>query len=200
MFDTLRAVLHDGGPLLIPIGLCSVVAMAVTIERSLRLVPLPRRIGATWDRSLQAIERGLLPPTHDDPAGRIVERALQAAARGPEAVRAAALAAAQREVDACERGLGLLTAIAQVAPLLGLLGTATGLMRAFTAAGKAEQVTHQVLASGVAEALGTTVAGLAVAIPAMLAYHLLAGLVGRITGQLEAITQDLPALVTRKAP
>jgi biopolymer transport protein ExbB len=98
-------------------------------------------------------------------------------------------------VPALERGLGVLLVAAQVAPLLGLLGTVVGLIEAFRAAATATSVTPAVLADGLYKALGTTVAGLWVAIPAFIAYGSFSSLAGRLCDQLEHAATGLPLLV-----
>ena len=118
---------------------------------------------------------------------------------GRDAVRVAALEAAQREVSPLERGLSLLAIIAQVAPLLGLLGTVIGLMEAFQAVGESERIVHKTLASGIYKALGTTAAGLAVAIPAYIAYSMLSGVANRQIDQLETLAAEFPALLVPEA-
>ncbi len=91
--------------------------------------------------------------------------------------------------------MAVLLVTAQVAPLLGLLGTVIGLIEAFRAAADATAVTPAMLADGLYKALGTTVAGLWVAIPSFVAYGALTSLAGRISDQLEHAATDLPLVL-----
>ncbi|MDD5487807.1 MAG: MotA/TolQ/ExbB proton channel family protein [Candidatus Omnitrophica bacterium] len=99
--------------------------------------------------------------------------------------------AGSREIRGIGRRVRLLGIIAHVSPLLGLLGTVTGMIRAFREIqGLGGQVDASVLAGGIWEALITTATGLAIAIPAMLAYHYFEGEIERFTSEMkEAIQQ-----------
>lgn len=193
----LANILANAGIILWLIGACSLVALAVVLERLRRLLPLRRQMEATWlafESWLQDRRSGSCPQD-GDPLARVIGRGQRALAGGREGVRIAALEAAQREVAGLERGLGLIAVVAQVTPLLGLLGTVAGLMEAFEAAGQTDTITHSHLATGIYKALGTTAAGLGVAIPAYIAYTLLSGLANRLLDQLETVAVELPLLL-----
>jgi len=184
-------VLVLGGPLMVPILLASVVALAVFLARGWSLRASRVRPGAL----IQAIEADL-------DAGR-VEDAL-ARCRGSDAplarvwaaglVRPAAFRAerkermeevGRREVARLERWVGVVGVIASIEPLLGLLGTVTGMIGVFqgvVADGVGDPAT---LASGIWGALSTTAAGLSTGIPAFVAWRSLAGLVDRRADELE---------------
>jgi len=203
MPSVIQLVIAHGGWTLAAIGLLSLVALAVAIERACRLLPLRRRFQANrqafievWLRSgttAAVAQMGSTPQA--DAMTRVLSAGLAARPRGPEAVRIVALDAAQREVPEFERGLTVLLVSAQVAPLLGLLGTVIGLIEAFQVAAHAATVTPSILADGLYKALGTTVAGLWVAIPSFIAYGLLSNLAGRLADQLEHAATDLPVLL-----
>ena len=126
MPSVIQLVIAHGGWTLAAIGLLSLVAMAVAIERAWRLLPLRRRFQANrqafievWLRSgtsAAAARVGSSPG--GDAMTRVLSAGLSARPRGPEAVRVVALDAAQREVPEFERGLTILLVSAQVAPLL----------------------------------------------------------------------------------
>lgn len=196
----LSHIMANGGLILLFILLCSVIALAVVIERCLRLLPLRRQLSLTWmDFEEQLSARDSAPTSvevsGDNPLARVIRRAQGVQDNGRDAVRIAALEAAQREVPRLERGLGIIAIVAQVAPLLGLLGTVVGLMEAFQAAGDSERIVHSMLASGIYKALGTTAAGLGIAIPAYIAYSLLSGVASRLLDQLETVAAELPLLL-----
>ncbi|TVR14117.1 MAG: MotA/TolQ/ExbB proton channel family protein [Planctomycetota bacterium] len=190
-------ILANAGIILWLIGACSLVALAVVLERLRRLLPLRRQMEATWmafESWLQDQRRGACPQ-EGDPLARVIGRGRRVQSGGRDAVRIAALEAAQREVPSLERGLGVIAVVAQVTPLLGLLGTVAGLMEAFEAAGQTDTITHAHLATGIYKALGTTAAGLGVAIPAYIAYTFLAGMANRLVDQLETVAVELPLLL-----
>jgi biopolymer transport protein ExbB len=183
--------------------LASILGTGVVIERCWRLLPLRRVLAQTRNRCEGVLHEdgARASAAHkslgvaDDAMARTLRRGLEERRGGVDAVRAAALEAAQRELPALERNLGVLATVAQVAPLLGLFGTVAGLMEAFQAASHAEQVTPGLLASGIYKALGTTAAGLAVAIPAWIAYNGLSGVVARLADELEHGAFELARLV-----
>lgn len=200
MLDLIRVIVAHGGVVLWLILLTSVAGLTVVIERLWRLLPLRAAFAADRQRGHELLLRGGPAAAGaglraGSALGRTMAAGLEVAELGPEAARAAALDAAQREIPALERGLGVVLAVTQVAPLLGLLGTVVGLIESFQVAAQADSLSPKSVAGGVYQALGTTVTGLAVAIPAFLAYVGLAGLVGRLVQQLEHAATDLPALL-----
>jgi biopolymer transport protein ExbB len=200
MLAILGLIIHSSGLIALPIALISIAALTVLIERMWRLMPLRRRFGQVHAECQDALlhgggKRALERLGEADPLSRVLRAGLSVQDHGLETVRAVAMDAAQREIPALERGLGIILMTTQVAPLLGLLGTVIGLIEAFQAAGTAEVVTNQVIANGVYQALGTTALGLLVAIPAFVAYSYLTGITARMTDQLEHAATDLPLLL-----
>ncbi len=203
MNGLLHMVVSNGGFTVVVIAAVSVLALTAAVERAWRLLPLRARFLATHATVTDRLLRGGLEEAAraagskeaGDAMGRVLKAGLEARRRGPEVVRVVALDAAQREVAALERGLGMLLVAAQVAPLLGLLGTVIGLIEAFKAASEAAAVTPALLSAGLSKALGTTVAGLWVAIPAYIAYGTLSSLAGRLIDQLEHAATDLPTIL-----
>jgi biopolymer transport protein ExbB len=198
--STLYVILANGGFVLWPIALMSVAALTVVIERTWRLFPLRRKMVEAQARCNEALLHGgpdqaLSVLKGDDPLTRVLRAGLSVRYRGPETVRAVALDAAQREIPNLERGIGIVLASTQIAPLLGLLGTVIGLIEAFQAVSTAEGNSIQTAAGGIYMALGTTALGLFVAIPCFIAYGLLSSLSNRIIDQLEHAATDLPLLV-----
>jgi biopolymer transport protein ExbB len=199
----LGLVIEHGGWILIPIALTSIAALGVAIERALRLFPLSAAIERDRQALLQALALGGADSAREEadadrPLGRVVKAMLVDHELGSEAMRRTALDAAQREVIHCERGLGVLLAASQVAPLFGLLGTVVGLIEAFQGASTADHISAGVLSGGIYKALTTTVAGLLVAIPTYLFYAYFSGLVARIAQGLERSVSDLVRAASRK--
>lgn len=102
------------------------------------------------------------------------------------------------ERDALAHGLPWLAVIATVSPLLGLLGTVIGVMNAFVGVAAQGTANISAVAPGIAEALITTVMGLAVAIPAVIAYNLFASRVGLFAGELEGFAHEFIGALARE--
>lgn len=196
----------SGGPLMWPIGACSVVALAYAVERSLRLrSPLlgtermaRNVIAATRSSgSDSALELVREPKT---PLARIFKIAL-ANARAPRVEREKRVEdVATQEVRELAANLRPLMIVYIVAPLLGLLGTVWGMIEAFATIAMREGLGRpELLASGVYQALVTTAAGLTVAIPAVVVYYVLKGRVERFARRTEAWYDELD-LVLESAP
>jgi biopolymer transport protein ExbB len=95
------------------------------------------------------------------------------------------------EVPQLERNLVILSTIYQISPLFGLLGTVTGMVRAFTAIALKGTGDPQLLAHGISEALLTTVIGLSIAIPVMIAYQILASRVDRHVLEIQQVSTEI---------
>lgn len=182
-----------GGIMMIPIAICSLVVVAVVVERSAvlrraKVVPPGFRedldkAGSDAAAALKACEAS------DSPASRVVRAGLDKLGHVREVVEKHIAAAGENEVYAMRRWLRALTVIAAIAPLLGLTGTIFGMIEAFaTVAGSGESLGRaEMLADGIYKAMITTAAGLIVAIPTVVCYHWLAGRVERLTRELDAI-------------
>lgn len=190
----LSLILANGGWILVPIALTSVAMVSVTVERACRLIPLRRRMEDDRLAVIDVLATGGSTLSGGSPAVRIATAMLKAS---PKNRREAGLDAAQQEVIACERGLGVLLAASQVAPLFGLLGTVVGLIEAFQGASAAATISASVLSGGIYKALTTTVAGLIVAIPAYLLYVGFSAMVARIAQHLERTVKDIVTVVDR---
>ena len=203
MSGLLRLVFENGGAAVACIMLASLAAGTVVIERLWRLLPLRAAFARQRARCHEALLRAgarealaaLAPSAGDDAMSRVLRAGLQQHERGAELVRIAAANAAQREVAGIERGLSLVAMAAQIAPWLGLLGTVIGLMEVFQSSASVSTVTNDLVASGIYKALGSTVAGLVLAILAYLAYGLLTGLSNRLIDELENAAADLPVFL-----
>ena len=187
-----------GGIMMIPITLCSLVVVAVVLER-LAVLRLPRVVPPGFEKKLhEAMSSGdtdaarSVCKKHDSPAARVVAAGIDKLGHASEVVEKHLTAAGEHELYLLRRRLRMLTVIAAVAPLLGLTGTIFGMIRAFQTVamsgdslGKAE-----LLAGGIYEAMITTAAGLLVAIPTIIFYHWLASKVDRLARELDRIAVD----------
>lgn len=165
----------------------------------------------SWDlaaQRLQSFDRVALVLPLVNAANSIAQ---QAPGSGQPATLAAAGSLSQRLTrvlrDALHEALGrlqfgqvLLATVGSTAPFVGLLGTVWGIYHALTAMAGAGQITIDRVAGPVGEALVMTAAGLAVAIPAVLAYNVFGRLIGRIEADLEGFARDLRELLVDTAP
>ncbi len=181
-----------GGVLMIPILFCSVLALTVIVERAITL-HRTQAGGGIFFQEIEALVRRnkivdaiKLCDRADGSIPRIIKSGLLRHDRTPEDVREAIEETAAFEVPFLERYLGILATIATVTPLLGLLGTVTGLIRAFMVIQmKGGLVNPADLAGGIWEALITTVAGLSVAIPTYVAYNYYVNRVNTLITEME---------------
>ncbi len=103
-----------------------------------------------------------------------------------------------REIERLERGLGFLATCGSSAPFIGLLGTCIGIINSFTAIASSQNTSLAVVAPGIAEALFATAIGLAVAIPAVIAYNKFNGEVNRLAGKFDDFATEFQALLSRQ--
>ena len=163
---------------MLPIILCSIVAIAIVIERFWTLNPnriTPRNLLAdVWIKikNNQLDGNGLRELRMSSPLGQILAAGLVNSRSGRAVMTESIEQAASHVIHDLERYLSTLGTIAQITPLLGLLGTVMGMIKVFTEIMVQGTGNANVLAGGISEALITTAAGLVVAIPALLFYRL----------------------------
>ncbi len=188
--ENLALVLERGGPLIWPLLLCSLLAVAVIVERLWVLQHRRQLPKDALDALREAVETfpgrpSKLQPATDHPVGRILQHAIAALPCTPSQFREALTDQARRERHGLERGFAILELIVGVAPLLGLLGTAIGMISVFENLSLEGPGRNEILSRGIAEALVTTVFGLGVSIPALVAFTLLGRKVDSITLRVE---------------
>jgi biopolymer transport protein ExbB len=187
MWEIVRA----GGPLMWPIIFCSIVAAAIVLERlwtlqDRRVLPrdLPQKVwqlietGQVTDKVIGALEQ-------HSPLGRLLAAGLANRHKPHDVLMERLEDAGRHVVHELERFLNTLGTIAGVSPLLGLLGTVTGIIRAFDAIQAGGMGSPRTLSGGIAEALVCTAAGLCVAIPSLICYRYLRGKVEGIVVEME---------------
>ena len=125
------------------------------------------------------------------PIAAILYSGLQKADRGRDSVEKAISTAGTIEMSFLERGLVWVSSVTTLAPLLGFLGTVSGMINAFEAIAASEQVNAKLVASGISEALITTAAGLIVAVPATVAYNYFVGAIDRFVIEMEETSSEL---------
>lgn len=195
-------LMHKGGPIMWPILACSILALSIFLERLYHLYRASINAGVFMEQVRELLARGMVDEALSlcdrmpGPVASILSAALRVRGRSREQIRAMVEDAGVHEVPRLERNLPALATIAHVCPLLGLLGTVTGMIKAFQQIQLHGGVVNPGdLAAGIWEALLTTAAGLMVAIPTYVAYNYLVSRVNRIVLDMEVgatlVTENL---------
>ena len=191
-----------GGWIMIPLLVLSVIAVYIFVERYFAIRKAAQTDENFMNRIKDYIHDGkvesasALCRSTDSPIARMIEKGIQRIGRPLPDINAAIENVGRLEVFKLERGLPALATAAGGGPMIGFLGTVTCMIRAFydmTMAGN--NVDVQVLASGIYEALVTTVAGLVVGIVAYFAYNVLVANVEKVVNDLEAHTTEFMDLL-----
>jgi biopolymer transport protein ExbB len=187
MWEIVRA----GGTLMWPLILCSIVAVAIVLERlwtlqEKRVLPpdLLQKVGQLVEAN-QVNDNVIAALQKHSPLGRVLAAGLQSRHRPREVMMERLEDTGRHVVHELERFLNTLGTIAGIAPLLGLLGTVLGIIKAFNSINAGGLGDPRLLTGGIAEALITTAAGLSVAIPALIAYRFLRSRVDRLVIDME---------------
>ena len=193
----LLVMIEKGGPVMYPILLCSLVGMTLMLER-LFVLREKKIISAEhideirryWMRNdiEQAIERcnALNLPLY-----RIIKAGLIHCRHGIYEIERAIEAAGQHESSLLSNNLRMLGALANLTPMLGLLGTVLGMIKAFEVISISGTGNPGLVASGISEALITTAAGLIIGIPILLSYHYFKGKVDSFVFEMEEVSLNL---------
>lgn len=191
-------IVIKGGFMMIPLALCSILALAILFERllSLRKIRINTKTFVLQVKNLllrgrveEAIELARSTP---GPIAKITIAGLAKHNRPREELKDSIEAAAQSEVYHLERNLGILGTVAAIAPLIGFLGTVTGMIKAFMQVQSlGGNVDASVLAGGIWEALITTAAGLSVGIPALIFYNWLQSKVAHHVFEMQESSTEL---------
>ncbi len=176
---TLWEFFVKGGPLMWPLLACSVVALAIIVERAFALRQsriIPKDLIEEVERLVRMGRLGdieQLLKRNTSPICPVIMAAIKNAGMRREIIKDYMEEAGAGEAYSIERYLDILGIIAAIAPLLGFLGTVTGMLTSFQAVSASGSHSSQLLAAGISEALITTVAGLAIGIPVYVCYRLL---------------------------
>ena len=197
-------IIQEGGVLMYPIIACSIVALAITIERfwTLRRATIDTRefmdAMRTVLRQNRIQEAVAICDETDAPVARIMKAGVLKHNRSKEDIREAIEDAGHLEIPRLERYMSALATCANIAPLLGLLGTVQGMIKAFAQIQhKQGQVNPSDLAEGIGNALITTAAGLTVAIPALVVYNYFVTRVENMILEMEISSSELVELLTK---
>jgi biopolymer transport protein ExbB len=195
-----------GGPVMIPILLLSVIAVYIFIERFLVIRKAGKLDMTMMDKVKNHIMSGKIDAARalcqsvNNPAARMVEKGISRIGRPLADINTAIENVGNLEIQKMEKGLAWLAATAGGAPMLGFLGTVTGMVKAFydmATAGNNIDIT--LLSSGIYQAMVTTVAGLIVGIGAYFGYNLLVNNVDKIVYNMEAMTTEFMDMLNEPA-
>ena len=186
---------------LVPIFLLSIVSVFIIIERFLFFVSLKKKEDIVFLELKHIIKRGKFDEAlsfceeNPSPVSRLAKTGIVNRFRPRDEMKDMVVAAANIEVPILERFISPLGTIAHIAPLLGLLGTVTGNIKAFGLLGGAATSDPQLLAPAIAEALFTTAGGIIVAIPAIIFYNYFVNKVNYTIVHLENRVNELVSYV-----
>jgi len=189
---TFLELLLKGRWFMLPIGLCSLLGLAIVVERMIALrrsvVIPPEFLGglkATFrhDEKDRAVGLGYCS-ANDSPMARVAAAGIRKMHGGEQAVEHAIEDAGANEVSKLRKHLRMLYGVSGVAPMLGLLGTVWGMIQAFQVASAGGLGRAEGLAKGIYEALVSTFGGLMVAIPALIFYYYFLGRIDDIVHEM----------------
>ena len=191
-----------GGWIMVPIAVLSILAVYIFVERYMAIRKASQTDVNFMNRIKDYIHDGkvdsalALCQSTDSPIARMIEKGIQRIGRPLSDINTAIENVGRLEVFKLERGLPALATAAGGAPMLGFLGTVTGMVRAFYDMSMAgNNIDIGILSSGIYEAMVTTVAGLLVGIIAYFAYNILVANVEKVVNDLEAKTTEFMDLL-----
>ena len=196
----LLQIFHDGGWMMYPIALCSFVLTVFTFERLIhlrrgRVIPRPfvkRLIEQLQQQQIDREEALELCERNPSPMATILSAAVRKYGRPAVEVEQAVIDTGERVTNQLRRHLRLLSAISNLSPLLGLLGTVLGMIEAFNVIASTDAMGRpELLAGGIGQAMLTTAAGLFVAIPAYISYMYFLGHTDRLVMDMDAYAQQV---------
>ena len=189
--------LAKGGIIMVPLFLCSITGLAIVIEKFISLrrrkVIVPEVVSVLENvKGVGDIGLALsICEKHNGPFANIIRISLENHGLPREEVKETLLDQGRQEVHQLEKGLGVLETIAGVAPLLGLLGTVLGILKVFKVISIMGVGQAAALAGGISEALITTITGLFIGIPALVAYNYFASRADTLVLEIEKYSNRL---------
>ena len=203
----LTDILRSGGPLMIPIGLCSFLLVVFTFERFIslrrnRIIPrtFTRKFLTQLNEGELSQETALAICDQDDsPMARVFKAGIQKWGKPAVEVEQAVLDEGERTSNRLRKYLRLINGVATLCPLFGLLGTVLGMIHAFDSiatVGATAVDPKTLIATGISQALLTTAAGLSVAIPALIAYLFFTSRVDKHIMDIDALGMKVVNLVS----
>lgn len=201
MVSTMYNWFVKGGPIMYPIFIFSIFGFMFIIERFIYFYKIRHnaklfieKIEKLWEeKKIDAIHK--LCDTTPGPLAIMIKTGLETYKKNPDAVRERIMAIVSEESPKIEKYLSLISMIATIEPMLGLLGTVTGMIRCFTVIALKGTGDPQALAGGISEALITTEAGLIISIPMLYFHSILSDKVDNIISNMENASSSFLAMV-----
>ena len=195
---TFWSYMEQGGPVMWPLLAFSVLGLAVAIERFFAL----RKAGVNVNEFLAKVRKALMVnrslrdavkicEQYQGPVASVMKAGLLKFGQPKEDIEKTIENAALFEMGRLERGLSILATTANVAPLLGFLGTVTGMINSFDALAKVGLSNPAAVAAGISEALITTAAGLFIAIPIQIIYNYYMARINKFVRDIETAANML---------
>jgi biopolymer transport protein ExbB len=195
-------IFEKGGFLMYPIFICSLIAITIFFERMFYLKSIKTKSKRFVLRVKNLVKKGSIElaisacrksPT---PISQIMLAGLMKFGRGRDEMKEAIEDSANQEIPVLEGSLSTLSTIGNITPLLGLLGTVFGMVKAFNVIAVMGVGKPEALAGGISEALLTTAFGLSIAIPTIVVYNYLSHRVDKLIRDMEINCVDLIDLLT----
>ncbi len=193
-----------GGIIMYPIAFCSILALGIFLERlwnlrEKKIIPKDFLIEVEDLINRRKIHEAMIVCRRDKSSmSSIIFEGIRNFNQSREALKDAVEGVGRQEAAKLERYVGIVGTVASIAPLLGLLGTVTGMIKAFNVISMQGVGNPGSLAEGISEALITTAAGLIVAIPAYVMYRYLISKVDRIIMTMEKYSMHMVDLLEEK--
>ncbi len=190
-FGTLWRYFQQGGPVMWPLLICSVLGLVFIIERTITYVRVKGDTAEIFSRVREALLGGDLrqavevTDSYTNPVAATLKAGLLRYGRSSEEIERAMQVVALHELSRLERNLWILATVATIAPLFGFLGTVTGMINSFEALAEVGLGNPKAVASGISEALITTAAGLMIALPVQYAFNHFTSRVNHYTLDME---------------
>lgn len=194
--DAAFKLMDKGGNFMYPLLLCSITGVTAIGFKFLALSRkriAPSQLTAILENfsgDIQAVSKEI--ENHDSALSRLASVALRHQHKDIQHISHAVEVVAREEVVKMHAGMGVLDVVITVAPLLGLLGTASGLVTIFEGLG--ETTDYLVIARGIAEALITTISGLVIAVPCVVAHSYFMRRIELLTARMESVLSDFVAV------
>lgn len=188
-----------GGYLMIPLAVCSILALAIIIEKFVVMRLIENRserfsekvrdiVNGSQDNKVEKVLA--LCEMSSSPLARILKVGIEKRGRGKEEVKEAIQDAGSMEIPTLEKHLKILGTIVTVAPLIGLLGTVVGMIKAFNVIAIQGVGEPGALAGGISEALLTTAVGLTIAIPSLVFYNYFMHRTDKVVRKFESVSSE----------
>lgn len=195
----MKELFVKGGIFMWPLLVCSIIALGVIIERLIAFIRSRTNVDEFMVQIVDVLEGNPdsddkeariqkaieICDANDNPISNIIRAGLEKVGRTTRSIERAMEKASIYQISLLEKGLVILATLATISPLIGFLGTVSGMIRSFSVIAESATRDPQGVARGISEALITTATGLLIAIPIFIAYNFFTNWIARFTMQME---------------